>query len=70
MNTGKSRADLANIIESDHRDERLRDIVLHAKVRDLLFRLISENRSWARLERFGVSPRHWFCSVSNHNLEI
>lgn len=51
------RGELADILEGGHRDERLRDIVLRAEVRDLLLRLISENRSWARLERFGVSPR-------------
>ncbi len=51
------RGELADILEGGHRDERLRDIVLRVEVRDLLLRLISENRSWARLERFGVSPR-------------
>ncbi len=51
------RGELADILEGGHRDERLRDIVLRTEVRDLLLRLISENRSWARLERFGVSPR-------------
>ncbi|MCP4656888.1 MAG: ATP-binding protein [bacterium] len=51
------RGELADILEGGHRDERLRDIVLRAEVRDLLLRLISENRSWTRLQRFGVSPR-------------
>lgn len=43
--------------EGGHRDERLRDIVLRPDVRELLLRVISENRSRGRLERFGVSPR-------------
>lgn len=51
------RGELADILEGGHRDERLRDIVLRPEVRDLLLRLISENRSRGRLERFGVSPR-------------
>lgn len=51
------RGDLADILEGGHRDERLRDIVLHDDVRDLLLRVISENRQRGRLERFGVSPR-------------
>lgn len=51
------RGELADILEGGHRDERLRDIVLRPEVRDLLLRVISENRSRGRLERFGVSPR-------------
>jgi SpoVK/Ycf46/Vps4 family AAA+-type ATPase len=51
------RGELADILEGGHRDERLRDIVLSPDVRDLLLRVISENRSSGRLERFGVSPR-------------
>ncbi len=51
------RGELADILDGGHRDERLRDIVLRNDVRDLLLRVISENRSRARLERFGVSPR-------------
>lgn len=51
------RGDLADLLEGGHRDERLRDIVLRTDVRDLLLRIISENRSRGRLERFGVSPR-------------
>jgi SpoVK/Ycf46/Vps4 family AAA+-type ATPase len=46
-----------NLVEGGHRDERLRDIVLRDEVRDLLLRVISENRSRTRPERFGVSPR-------------
>lgn len=51
------RGDLADILEGGHRDERLRDIVLCSEVRDLLLRVIAENRSRGRLERFGVAPR-------------
>jgi SpoVK/Ycf46/Vps4 family AAA+-type ATPase len=51
------RGELADILEGGHRDERLRDIVLAPDVRDLLLRIICENRSRGRLERFGVSPR-------------
>jgi hypothetical protein len=51
------RGELADLLEGGHRDERLRDIVLRSEVRELLLRVISENRSRGRLERFGVSPR-------------
>jgi len=51
------RGDLADILEGGHREERFRDIVLRTDARELLERLISENRSRGRLERFGVSPR-------------
>ncbi len=51
------RGELADVLEGGHRDECLRDIVLRPDVRELLLRVISENRSRARLERFGVSPR-------------
>jgi SpoVK/Ycf46/Vps4 family AAA+-type ATPase len=51
------RGELADVLEGGHRDERLRDIVLRPEVRDLLLRVLSENRSRGRLERFGVSPR-------------
>jgi SpoVK/Ycf46/Vps4 family AAA+-type ATPase len=51
------RGELADLLDGGHRDERLRDIVLRPDVRELLLRVISENRSRGRLERFGVSPR-------------
>lgn len=51
------RGELADILEGGHRDERLRDIVLRPEAVQTLERVISENRSRARLERFGVSPR-------------
>lgn len=51
------RGDLADLLEGGHRDERLCDIVLRLDARELLLRIIAENRSRGRLERFGVSPR-------------
>jgi SpoVK/Ycf46/Vps4 family AAA+-type ATPase len=51
------RGELADLLEAGHRDERLRDIVLRDEARDLLLRLMQENRSRGRLERFGVAPR-------------
>src|SRR5262249_33779017 len=48
---------LPDILQGGPRDERLRDIVLRPDARETLLRVISENRSRARLERFGVSPR-------------
>lgn len=51
------RGDLADILTGGHREERLRDIVLRSETEDTLKRVISENRSRVRLERFGVSPR-------------
>ena len=51
------RGELADLLEGGHRDERLRDIVLTTDTRDVLLRIMSENRSRGRLERFGVEPR-------------
>lgn len=51
------RGELADILEGGHREERLRDIVLRVEAEETLKRVLSENRSRARLERFGVSPR-------------
>lgn len=57
VDIAQPRGELADILDGGHRDERLGDIVLRDEVRSLLRRLMSENRSRARLERFGVSPR-------------
>jgi SpoVK/Ycf46/Vps4 family AAA+-type ATPase len=57
VDIAEPRGALAEILEGGHRDERMRDIVLRDEVRDLILRVITENRSRARLERFGVSPR-------------
>lgn len=51
------RGELADILEGGHREERLRDIVLRPEAEETFRRVLSENRSRARLERFGVSPR-------------
>jgi SpoVK/Ycf46/Vps4 family AAA+-type ATPase len=57
VDIAQPRGDLADILEGGHREERLRDIVLREEVSELLLRVIEENRSRARLERFGVTPR-------------
>ncbi|WP_437547234.1 ATP-binding protein [Sorangium sp. So ce367] len=57
MDIAAPRGELADILEGGHREERLRDIVLRPEAEETLKRVISENRSRARLERFGVSPR-------------
>lgn len=57
VDIAQPRGDLADLLEGGHRDERLRDIILRDEVRALLLRIIAENRSRARLERFGVGPR-------------
>ena len=57
VDIAQPRGELADILEGGHREERLRDIVLGEGVRELLLRVIGENRSRARLERFGVTPR-------------
>lgn len=51
------RGELADILEGGHREERLRDIVLRPTTEETLKRVLSENRSRSRLERFGVQPR-------------
>ena len=57
VDIAQPRGDLADILEGGHRDERLPDIILRDDVRSLFQRLIVENRSRQRLERFGVGPR-------------
>lgn len=57
VDIAQPRGDLADILEGGHRDERLVDIILRDEVRALFQRLIVENRSRQRLERFGVGPR-------------
>lgn len=57
VDIAQPRGELADVLEGGHREERLRDIVLREGVRELLLRVIDENRSRARLERFGVTPR-------------
>lgn len=57
VDIAQPRGELADILEGGHRDERLLDIILRDDVRSLFQRLIIENRSRQRLERFGVGPR-------------
>ena len=57
VDIAQPRGDLADILEGGHREERLRDIIFNDETRDMFLRIISENRSRARLEKFGVSPR-------------
>lgn len=51
------RGELADILEGGHRDERLHDIVLSSDTRQLIERVLLENRSRASLEQWGVGPR-------------
>jgi SpoVK/Ycf46/Vps4 family AAA+-type ATPase len=57
VDIAQPRGDLADILDGGHREERLRDIVLREETRELLERIITENRSRSRLEKFGVGPR-------------
>ncbi len=57
VDIAQPRGELADILEGGHRDEKLADIILRDDVRALFQRLIVENRSRQRLERFGVGPR-------------
>ncbi len=57
VDIAQPRGELADLLEGGHRDERLKDIVLRDGVRKLILRVIRENRSRSRLERFGVAPR-------------
>jgi SpoVK/Ycf46/Vps4 family AAA+-type ATPase len=57
VDIAQPRGDLADILDGGHREERLRDIVLRDETRELLERIITENRSRLQLEKFGVGPR-------------
>ncbi|MHB8894941.1 MAG: AAA family ATPase [Candidatus Geothermincolia bacterium] len=57
IDIAQPRGELADILEGGHRDDRFKDIVLRDEVHELLLRIISENRSRAKLESYGVSPR-------------
>src|SRR5881397_2917165 len=57
VDIGRPRGELADILEGGHREERLSDIILKPPVRERLARILSENRSRARLEPWGVQPR-------------
>jgi SpoVK/Ycf46/Vps4 family AAA+-type ATPase len=51
------RGELGDVLEGGYRQERLADIVLAPKCRALFERVLQENRSRERLERFSVAPR-------------
>lgn len=57
VDIARPRGDLADILEGGHREERLRDVVLPAATRTLVERILRENRSRAKLERWSVAPR-------------
>lgn len=57
VDIAQPRGELADILEGGHREERLSDIVLADETRALFERVLKENRSRAKLEKWGVTPR-------------
>jgi len=57
VDIARPRGEVADLLEGGHRDERFRDIVLPAGTRELLERIVRENRARAQLERWQVAPR-------------
>lgn len=57
VDIAQPRGELADILEGGHREERLSDIVLAGETRALFERVLKENRSRAKLEKWGVTPR-------------
>jgi SpoVK/Ycf46/Vps4 family AAA+-type ATPase len=57
IDIAQPRGELADILEGGHRDERLRDVVLLDATRRQIERVLYENRSRGRLEKWGVGPR-------------
>jgi SpoVK/Ycf46/Vps4 family AAA+-type ATPase len=57
VDIAQPRGELGDVLEGGHREERLTDIVLTVKSRALFERILQENRSRERLERFSVAPR-------------
>jgi SpoVK/Ycf46/Vps4 family AAA+-type ATPase len=57
VDIAEPRGQLADILEGGHRDERLRDVVLPDATREKIDRVIRENRSRGKLEKWGVGPR-------------
>src|SRR5262245_49690217 len=53
VDIAQPRGDLAEILEGGHRDERLRDVVLPETARRQIDRVLRENRSRGKLERWG-----------------
>lgn len=57
IDIAQPRGELADILEGGHREERLQEVVLPDDVRRQIERVLSENRSRGRLEKWGVGPR-------------
>jgi SpoVK/Ycf46/Vps4 family AAA+-type ATPase len=57
VDIAQPRGELGDVLEGGYRQERLVDIVLTARSRTLFERVLLENRSRERLEKFSVSPR-------------
>jgi SpoVK/Ycf46/Vps4 family AAA+-type ATPase len=57
VDIARPRGELADVLEGGHRDERLRGVVLPTATRAVLERILRENRSRAKLERWSVGPR-------------
>jgi AAA+ superfamily predicted ATPase len=57
VDIAQPRGELADVLEGGHREERLPDIVLSDETRATFVRLLQENRSRAKLEKWGVLPR-------------
>lgn len=57
VDIAQPRGEVADLLEGGHRDERFRDIVLPDQTRELLKRIVRENRVRAELERWQISPR-------------
>lgn len=57
VDIARPRGEVADLLEGGHRHERFRDIVLPEPTRELLERIVRENRARAELERWQVAPR-------------
>lgn len=57
VDIAQPRGELGDVLEGGHRQERLANIVLASDRRELFERILRENRSRPRLEKFGVAPR-------------
>jgi SpoVK/Ycf46/Vps4 family AAA+-type ATPase len=57
VDIARPRGEVADLLDGGHRDECFQDIVLPARTRDLLDRVVREIRARAELERWQVEPR-------------
>ena len=57
IDIAQPRGELADILDGGHREERLREVVLLESTRQKIERVLQENRSRGRLEKWGVGPR-------------